>query len=611
MRTVAKPAMALMALTLSMTSTAALAQAGRDYAVYGGDAGGTRYSTLTRINKRNVGSLQQAWRFDMPVGGSQMQPIIVDGALYATTTGGQAVALDAATGAVKWSTALAGAGNPRGRGVAFWRSGADRRLLVPAGRILYQLNADTGALITSFGVGGKIDLGLNLRGDDPEQNRVNMGSPPAIYRDVFVTHGGVPETSPSAPGDIRGWDVRTGKLLWTFHTIPHPGEPGYETWPPDYWKTGGGVNAWQGVIVDEKNGLVFAALASPADDFWGGGRLGDNLYGNSLVALDARTGRRVWHFQTVRHDMWDSDFAPQPILLKVRRNGRLVEAVAAHNKLGFIYLFDRRTGESLFPIDEVPIPPSDAPGEVAAKTQPVPRLPRPLGLQSVTPDSLTNRTPEANAWARAALAKMRYGPMFTPIAKDQETIVAPGFSGGVEWGGLAADPRGVIYANSQHVAWHTAILDQPQPGGGRSQMHFSGFNRFRDPDGYPATAPPWGTLNAIDMNTGQYLWQIPFGYYPELAARGMKDTGSESYGGPVVTASGLLFIGATIYDRKMRAFEAATGRQLWEGDLPYSGVASTVTYMAGGEQYVAISTSGARDPKGPKGAAIVAFKLGR
>jgi quinoprotein glucose dehydrogenase len=601
----------LLAVAVTATGALAYAQAGGDYPVYGGDAGGTRYSTLQQINKRNIGKLRQAWRLDMPSGGSQMQPIIIDGVLYATTTGGRVVALDAATGAEKWSVALTGAGGGRARGLAFWREGSDRRILVPGGRLLYEINADTGAVITTFGDGGKIDLGLNLRGDDPTKNLINMGSPPALYQDIIITHGGVPETSPSAPGDVRGWDVKTGRLLWTFHTIPHPGEFGYETWPKDAYLKAGGVNAWQGVVVDEKNGLVFAALGSPADDFWGGERPGDNLFGNSLVALDAKTGRRLWHFQAVRHDMWDADFAPQPVLMNIKRGGKIVEAVAAHNKLGFIYAFDRKTGESLFPIDEVAIPPSDVAGEVAAKTQPAPRLPKPLGLQKVSPDTLTTRTPEANAAARAALAKMRVGPMFTPIAKGQETIVAPGFSGGVEWGGMAADPKGVLYANSENIAWSTAIIDQNNLAPGRSKMGFSGYNKFLDAEGYPATAPPWGTLSAIDMNSGKYRWQIPLGFYPELAAKGLKNTGTENYGGPVVTASGVLFIAATVYDRKMRAFDSATGKLLWEADLPFAGVATPATYMAGGEQYVVIATSGARDSKGPKGAAMVAFKLAK
>jgi quinoprotein glucose dehydrogenase len=582
-----------------------------DYPAYGGDHGGTRYSQLSQITKKNVRKLVQAWRFDMPAGGLQVQPIIVGGVLYATTTDGKVIALDAATGAVKWSTGFPGTGGGRGRGLTFWRSGNDRRILVPGGAFVYEINADTGQLISSFGDGGKVDLRLQLRGDDPMKNLVNQGSPVSLYKDVFITAGGVPETSPSAPGDLRGWDVRTGKLLWSFHAIPHPGEPGYETWPADAWKTAGGVNAWQGTIVDEEAGVLYAALGSPADDFWGGERLGNNLYGNSLVAIDASTGKLLWHFQTVHHDMWDADFSAQPILLTVKRGGKPVKAVAATNKAGFIFLFERATGKPLFDIKEVPQPPSDVEGEVASPTQPIPVLPAPLGLHEIAPETLTNRTPEANAAARAKLATMKYGPVFTPIAKGKDTIVIPGFSGGVEWGGLAADPKGVIYANSENIAWFTSIIDQNRPGPGRSKYNFSGYNKFRDPDGYPATKPPWGTLNAIDMNSGKYLWKIPFGYYPELAAKGMGDTGSESYGAPVVTASGLLFIGATIYDRQFRAFDASNGKELWKASLPFAGVASPATYLADGEQYVVIAASGARDSKGPKGAALVAFKLGK
>ncbi|MBU3077360.1 pyrroloquinoline quinone-dependent dehydrogenase [Sphingomonas quercus] len=582
---------------------------GANYDSYGGDQGGTRYSTLKKITRSNVAGLTQAWRVDMPAGALEVQPIVVDGILYTTTTNGAAMAIDAATGKTRWSVSYPGVGGGRGRGLTFWRSGNDRRLLVPAGGFVYALNADDGQLVSSFGDGGKVNLRLQLRGDDPQKNMVSIGTPPSLYKDVFITAGGVPEVSPSAPGDIRGWDVRTGKLLWSFHAIPHPGEVGYETWPQDAWKTAGGVNAWQGTIVDQKHGIVFAALGSPADDFWGGERLGDNLFGNSLVAIDATTGKRLWHFQTVHHDMWDADFAAQPILMTVRRNGRRIEAVAVTNKAGFIYIFDRRSGKPLFDVKETPFPPSDVEGEVASKTQPIPVLPAPLGLQKIGPELLTNRTPEANAAAREKLATMKYGGVFTPIAKDKDTIVIPGFSGGVEWGGMAADPKGILYANSEDIAWYTSIIDQNRPGAGRSKMNFSGYNKFRDADGYPATLPPWGTLSAIDMNTGQYKWKIPFGYYPELAAKGMKDTGTESYGGPLVTASGLLFIGATIYDQKMRAFDTATGKLLWEADLPFAGNASPATYVAGGEQYVVIAASGGRNIKGPKGASLIAFKL--
>ena len=580
-----------------------------DWPQYGGDHGGTRYSTLTQINKQNVSRLKQAWRFDVAAAAMQTQPIVVDRTLYAFSPDGNVIALDAATGQQKWSFKLAQTPRGGGRGITYWTDGRERRLIVPANFLIYALDPETGQPIPSFGDAGKIDIRIGLRDPNPENNQMRISSPPSLYKDIFIVNGGVPENSPSVPGDIRGYDVRTGKLLWTFHTVPRPGEVGYETWPAEAWKTAGGVNAWQGMVVDEKAGVLFAALGSPSDDFWGGDRHGDNLFGNSVLAINATTGKRIWHYQTVRHDMWDADFAPPPILMTVTRNGRKVEAVAATNKLGFVYLLDRKTGKPLFEMDEVPIPPSDIPGERAAATQPVPRLPYPIARQSVTMDTLTNISPEANAFARAKLAAMKSASVFTPLAYKHDTIAVPGFSGGAEWGGLSADPNGVLYINSEDIAWYTSVVDQPNPGPGKSRMAFTGYKKFQDENGYPAVAPPWGTLNAIDMNTGQYLWRIPLGYYPELAAKGLNNTGTENYGGPVTTASGLLFIAATIFDKKIRAFDSSSGQLLWEAELPYSGTATPATYMVDGKQYVVIAASGGRDPK-QRGAAYVAFSLG-
>jgi len=588
-------------------ATQALAQSA-DWPAYGGDQGGTRYSTLTQIDRQNVTQLQEVWRLDVAPFAMQTQPIIIDGTMYAFSPDGNALAINAATGEQKWAFKLAQTPRGGGRGMTFWSDGDERRLIVPANNLIYALDPDTGQPIPGFGDNGTIDIRVGLRDADPEKNAMRISSPPSLYKNVFIVNGGVPETSPSVPGDIRGYDVRTGELLWTFHVIPHPGEPGYETWPADAWKTAGGVNAWQGMAVDEENGILFAALASPADDFWGGERHGDNLYGNSVVALDAATGEKLWHQQVVRHDMWDADFAPPPTLMTVTRDGREVQAVAATNKLGFIYLFDRKTGEPLFDMVETPTPPSDVPGEQAAATQRVPVLPYPIARQEVTMDTLTNISPEANAFAREKLATMKAGKVFTPLAYNQSTMATPGFSGGAEWGGMSADPDGTLYINSEDIAWYTSVIDNPTPGEGKSPMHFTGYNKFRDEDGYPAVAPPWGTLNAIDMNTGQYKWRIPLGYYPALAAQGLTSTGSENYGGPVTTASGLLFIGATIYDKMFRAFDKDTGRLLWETELPYSGTATPATYMVDGKQYVVIAASGGRDPS-QRGAAYVAFAL--
>jgi quinoprotein glucose dehydrogenase len=592
-----------------------------DYRYYHGDPGGSHYSRLTQITPRNVTQLKEAWRYDMGRDG-QMQntPIVVDGVLYGAALG-KIFALDAATGAEKWSFTpelpQKSRSGFKSRGESWWSDGTSSRLLVTAANYVYSLDPATGKPDPAFGDGGRIDLNDNLRGAASD-NYVRMGGAVSVWRDLFITSGEVGEQTPASPGDIRAWDVRSGKLVWTFHTIPHAGEPGAETWPAGAAEKAGGANAWPGTVLDERRGILYAALGSASDDFYGGERPGANLYANSVIALDVRSGKLLWHFQTVHHDLWDDDFAAPPVLVTVTRNGRRIDAVAATNKTGFVYVFDRVTGKSLFPIDEKPVPPATAPGDTAWPTQPFPRLPAPLSHQSVSAEDLTQRTPEANAWAREKFATFVNGPMFTPPAYKQETVSAPGFSGGNEWGGMSFDPRlEYLFANTENVIWTTAVTDRSGPGrvrdadlpGAKSRYTFSGYNKFVDPDGYPATAAPWGHLTAIDLKTGKFAWRIPFGEYPELVEKGLKDTGSESYGGAVVTGSGLLFIGATIYDRKLRAFESRTGKLLWETVLPFAGTTTPITYMANGKQYVVIGTSGSLNRKGPKGTAYIAFTL--
>lgn len=593
-----------------------------DYPYYHGDAGGTHYSPLTQINRHNVAHLKEPWRYDLGGEGPlQNTPIMVHGVLYGAAFG-KVFALDAATGKEKWryvpdlpQRSRAGF---KSRGESWWTDGKTSRLLVAVSNYVYSLDPTTGQPDPAFGDKGRIDLDDNLRGLASD-NYVRMGGAVSVWRDLFITSGEVGEQTPASPGDIRAWDVRTGKLLWTFHTIPHPGEPGTETWPEGAWKTAGGANAWPGTVVDEKRGIVFAATGSAADDFYGGERVGNNLYANSVIALDASTGKLLWHFQTVHHDEWDDDFACPPVLVTVTRGGRKIDAVAATNKTGFVYVFDRVSGKSLFPIDEKPVPPATAPGDTASPTQPFPRLPLPLSHQSVSAEKLTQRTPDANKWAREKFSTFKNGPMFTPPAYKQETVSAPGFSGGNEWGGMSFDPQlEYLFANTENVIWTTSVIDRngrrrgngPELPGATSRFTFSGYNKFLDPDCYPATAAPWGHLTAIDLKTGKFAWRIPFGEYPELVEKGLKDTGSESYGGAVVTGSGLLIIGATIYDRKLRAFEAKTGKMLWETVLPYSGTTTPMTYMANGKQYVVIGTTSAMNRKASaKGAAYVAFAL--
>lgn len=669
---------------------AAVAQRSADWPVYGGNADGNRYSSLRQIDRGNVSQLKQAWRFDMGEGGLQTSPLMIGGVLYAATPKQWTIALDAATGRLIWEYVPESIAEQAVRGLTWWEAGKEKRLFTSAGFHLIALDPSTGKPIPGFGTKGKVDLREGL-GIDPAKISAFLTTPGVIHGDLIITGFRTGESRPAAPGAVRAYDVRTGALRWTFNLIPKAGEFGHDSWEPGSAERGGAANAWAGMVVDQKNGIVFVPTGSAVDDFYGGDRKGDNLFSNSLVAIDAKTGRRLWHFQGVHHDVLDRDFPTPPVLLTVMRDGRPVEAVAQASKQGYVFLFERKRGTPLFPIEERLVPQSDVPGEATAATQPVPLKPAPFARQTLTAEMLTTRTPEANAWARTALAGMKSDGPFAPFMLGKQTIVFPGYDGGAEWGGQAVDPKGVLYVNSNDIAWtgglaltrsraeRGAALYQEQCSachglnregappdfpplldlgkrmaradieavirGGKGRMpgfahivgddlealigflrdpapdkveaggssyetyRFTGYRKFLDPDGYPAVAPPWGTLSAIDMNSGEYLWRVPLGEYPELVAKGMKDTGSENYGGPVVTAGGLLFIGATIYDRKLRAFDTSNGKLLWEGLLPYAGNATPITYMAGGRQYVLIATSGARDAKGPKGSAYVAFAL--
>ena len=679
------------------------AQTNVGWPVYNGGADGDHYSRLKQINRDNVHRLAQAWSFDTgEKGGLQSNPLIVGRTLYAYTHTQKVIALDAATGKLKWKFDSGIQGTQPARGVAYWTDGRRGRILAGVMNFLYCLDAETGKPIASFGEGGRIDLRKNLRGDF-EQQSIALTTPGVVYKDLIIVGGRNPETHPAPPGDIRAFDVRTGKLRWSFHTIPHPGERGYETWPPEAWKTAGAANNWAGMALDAARGIVYAPTGSAVMDFYGADRLGDDLFANSLLALDANTGKRLWHFQGVHHDIWDRDFPSEPALYNFKREGKTVEALAQTTKQGYLYLFDRITGKPLFPIHEHTYPTSTVPGEVTSPTQPLPDGPEPYARQQLTEEMLTTRTPEAHAWALKTFREFRNGGQFLPLAVGQQTVVFPGFDGGAEWGGPAIDPvTDVLYVNSTEMAW-TGGLAKTQKGGSegaqiyqeqcavchgmegagappdfpamvdvskrltdqkimdavrlgtgrmpgfpniddarlaglleflrtvghsnaeaRKEMAstvpgeydaepyaFTGYRKFLDPDGYPAIAPPWGTLNAIDLKTGKYLWKIPLGEYPELARQGMKNTGSESYGGPVVTAGGVLFIAATVYDRRFRAFDTRNGELLWETELPFAGVATPSTYMIDGRQYMVIAASGGRNPKGPVGGAYIAFALPR
>ncbi|MCP5144520.1 MAG: PQQ-binding-like beta-propeller repeat protein [Gammaproteobacteria bacterium] len=659
------------------------------------------YSPLSQITAENVSTLRAAWQFETGPGGLQTTPLFMDGVLYVATPDQRVIALDAAAGTRKWEYVPLEVNLQPVRGLTIWQTGDERVLFTSHGTKLTALDPANGQPINRFGNGGSIDIRENL-GASPESIGAWLTSPGVIYRDVIIIGFRTGESRPAAPGAVRAYDVRTGELRWRFDFIPAAGAPGSETWPTPALATAGGANNWAGMTLDAARGIVFVPTGSAVDDFYGGDRTGANLFANSLVALDAASGRYLWHFQTVHHDIWDRDLPTAPVLLSVLRDGERIDAVAQGTKQGLVFLFERATGAPLFPIEERAVPPSDVPGEMAWPTQPFPTAPAPAARQWLTADDLTVRTPAAAAAVRAQFESLISAGPYTPLSIGKQTIVFPGFDGGMEWGGAAADPdQGVLYVNTNDVPWTgglqaydpaTAssfaeqiymtncaschgpdragsppafpslvgifnrrsehdVINSIARGQGRMpgfpqlpaplvdmlvnylasadsaqrepgtvvaaptasvqppQYQFTGYRKFVDPDGYPAVTPPWGTLNAIDMNTGDYLWKIPLGEYPALVAQGQPDTGSENYGGPILTAGGVLFIGATVYDRQLRAFDPNTGALLWQADLPYAGTATPLTYMAQGRQYVVIATSGQRDPAGPQGSAYVAFAL--
>jgi quinoprotein glucose dehydrogenase len=522
-----------------------------------------------------------------------------------------------------------------------------------------------------------------------ESITISASSPGIIFEDTIIMGSTVPETLPGSPGHIRAFDATTGKQRWIFHTIPQPGEFGYDTWPPDAYKISGGANAWAGLSVDPTLGMVFAATGSASFDFYGSNRIGNNLFADCVLALDARTGKRVWHFQGIRHDVWDLDFPAAPSLVTVTRNGRKVDAVAQIAKTGYVFVLDRKTGEPLFPIADRKAFPSTLDGEKLAETQPYPVRPPPFARQTFTADMVTNRTPEAHAAVLARLRQLDSKGIFTPPSL-RGTVLMPGTDGGGEWGGAAFDPEtALLYVNSNEQPWiirmvthdttslynnncaschredrqgapptfpslvdigkrrsREEIASVIREGTGRmpgfdylgrgmneivdflltgqdtgvvdpavaqkdpnwQKYRNEGYILFRDPEGYPPLTPPWGTLNAIDLNKGEIRWKIPFGEYPELSAKGMKNTGSDNYGGPVVTSNGLLFIGATNFDKKFRAFDKLTGKLLWETVLPAAGNATPSVYELNGREYVVIVCGGGKNDA-PPGSSIVAFAL--
>ena len=596
---------------------------GADWRSVGGDRGGTRYSTLDQINRETVRSLQVAWTYHTgdadaaKASNIECTPVVVDGVMYVTTCSPKikVAALDAATGHELWKydpfanapkDAVIASGGVN-RGVAYWSNdGKSRILLGTADGRLISLDARTGTLDPAFGSGGVVDLRTGIE-RDIKRLPYGMTSAPAIYKELAILGFANGEgTGPGAPGDVRAFDVRTGKEVWRFRTVPRPGEFGHDTWTGDGWKERGGCNAWSGANVDEKNGLVFVGTGSPAFDFFGGDRKGDTLFGNCTIALDARTGKRVWHYQTVRHDLFDYDNPTPPVMVTVRQNGKLREAVAQVNKTGVCWLFDRKTGEPLFPVDERSVPTSEIPGEHSSATQRLPLKPPAFSKQSFGPEDVTDLTPESRAYVLNRLKTMRYGAIFTPTGFE-DTVRVPGFLGGANWSGASFDPTtGLLYVNSNNIPREHRL--EKMPAGSPYPYRNTGYGRFVDQNGYPGIKPPWGNLTAIDLGKGEFAWQKVLGEYPELIAKGIPPTGTENLGGTIVTAGGLVFIGGT-KDEKFRAFDKTTGKILWETTLPAGGYATPCTYSVKGRQYVAIAAAGGGKQATKVGDTYVAFAL--
>lgn len=673
-----------------------------DWPEYLGEAS-SHYSTLHEIDTTNVKELLPVWEYHSENNAinsrSQIQcnPLIIDGVLYGTSPSLNLFALDASTGVQKWKYDPDPEGNEGrnvNRGVSYWADGKDKRILFTSGPFLYAVNAVTGEPVSGFGREGRVSLREGL-GERAAELYVVATSPGVVYKDLIIIGSRVSENIGAAPGSIRAFNIRTGNLEWVFNTIPHPGEFGYDTWPAEAYKTSGGANCWAGMTLDKDRGVVYIPLGSAAYDFWGGDRKGQNLFANCILALDASTGKRIWHYQTIHHDIWDRDLPAPPNLISLNINGSRIDAVAQITKTGFVFVLDRETGESLFSIEEMKVPSSDLEGEFSWPTQPVPSLPPAFTPQTFTSDDITNISPESHEYVKNKLSSLKTGSMFVPPS-EQGTVIFPGFDGGGEWGGSAVDPNsGILYVNSSVMPWILTMVKtktaesentgaairiyrincagchgmdlQGDPSGtypplkgteekytkdeliqllnlGKGFMPsfrhlndeekdalvefltgglvimpeirnespqvpytFTGYNRFFDQNGYPAVKPPWGLLTAIDLNKGRIKWQVPLGEFNELIKKGIPPTGTENYGGPVITAGGLIFIAAS-KDEYFRAFNIRTGKEMWRYKLPAGGYATPSVYKANGKQYIVIACGGGK--MGTKsGDSYMAFSL--
>ena len=678
-----------------------------DWGIYRGDQWANQFSELDQINTENVHLLEPVWQFNTGDHSDrslfQNNPLMVDGFLYIVSPGGRVIALDAATGREIWDfdartqAQIDSDYSVVNRGLTYFEDEAQGRLFYTMEMSLYAINAKTGRLVESFGKEGIVDLSENMDAGDAVVS-VSATTPGVIFEDYYILGMRTGETFGSSPGHIRAWDANTGEFRWIFHTIPQEGEFGYDTWEWVEGETYGGANPWGGLSVDERRGWVFAGVGSPTYDFYGANRKGKNLFGNCVLALDARTGKRIWHYQTVHHDIWDMDNPPAPILITINQNGYQKEAVVQLTKQGFMFVLDRNTGEPIFPVEERSVPPSTIPGEETWPTQPYPLKPPALVRQEFTEEDLSDVTPEIHAFVSELYKTYKGTKMYTPSSLTPQ-IQLPGMSGGMEWHGASFDPRnGMLYVNVNEmpnlidmlpittllddtglstenkgrllyqancVACHglelqgappvmpslqdlsartdqdlltsirlgketmppfrnlpeediQALLaylrdpsDKPMDRMARPTKTvylMDGYKRFFDDQGHPAIKPPWGSLAAVDMNEGTIKWKVPLGEYPDLVAKGIRNTGTLNWGGAVATAGGVIFIGATA-DEKMRAFDSRTGKVLWEYKMPYAGCATPAVFELNGKQYVVICAGGG--PKTPvrSGDAVVCFSL--